>query len=222
MPFQAVVPWRAAAGKTRLSERLRGDQRHSLSRAMLLDVVTALTHTCQHVTIGVSDADAAAQARDAIGALSLERVAVVTIGTQLDHAVAMALRAASGPDDILVVAADLPYLSTHALEEFATVAPDAAVVIARSYNGGTNGLLFRSGARIDTAFGPQSAATHAQRAASAGLVAAIVDIPCLADDVDQPSDVDLLIRRAKLADEPTPAEPRAGRHTRTAITHLGL
>ncbi|MEX0831178.1 MAG: 2-phospho-L-lactate guanylyltransferase [Nitriliruptoraceae bacterium] len=222
MTYQAVVPWRAAAGKTRLSQHLSVPQRHSLSRAMLLDVVTTLTHTCQRVTVGASDADAAAQARDAIAAKCLRRVEVATIGTHLDTAVAKALRATSGAAGILVVAADLPYLSPRALDEFAVFAPHAAVVIARSYNGGTNGLLFRNGARIDTAFGPESAAIHAQRAASAGLVAAVVDMPCLANDVDEPSDVDLLIRRVRLGDEPTQAEPRVGQHTRAAIAQLGL
>ena len=189
---------------------------------MLVDVVTALRQVCEAVTVGASDATAAAQARDAIAVAGLEKIAAMTIGTHLDNAVGKALDAKRGAADILVVAADLPYLSARALGEFVAVAPHAAVVIARSYNGGTNAMLFRRGARIDTAFGPQSAATHMQRATAAGLAAAIVDMPCLADDVDTPSDVDLLISRATLTDELTLTESRVGRHTRAAITQLGL
>jgi len=83
----------------------------------------------------------------------------------------------------LVVHADLPSLSVADVSDLLAVQGD--VVIARSVDGGTNGLLLRS--LISPAFGVRSAHEHAARARRAGLSARVVDIPGFARDIDDPA-----------------------------------
>jgi len=80
----------------------------------------------------------------------------------------------------LVVHADLPLLDVPDVAALLDVSGD--VVIARSTDGGTNGLLLRS--PIEPAYGVGSAHEHAARARRAGLVTRVVDIPGFARDID--------------------------------------
>ena len=83
----------------------------------------------------------------------------------------------------LVVHADLPLL---AVEDVLSLLDEPGdVVIARSYDGGTNGLLLRR--VIAPAFGVDSAHAHASRARAAGLSCRVVDIPGFARDIDDPA-----------------------------------
>jgi 2-phospho-L-lactate guanylyltransferase len=99
----------------------------------------------------------------------------------LNAALAAAIDRLGAP--VLVVHADLPLLG--GADVSAVLADDADVVVGRSYDGGTNGLLLRS--PIRPAFGPQSAAAHAIRARRAGLRASVLDIPGFQIDVDDES-----------------------------------
>jgi 2-phospho-L-lactate guanylyltransferase (CobY/MobA/RfbA family) len=83
----------------------------------------------------------------------------------------------------LVVHADLPALRVEDVSRLLDI--DGDVVIARSVDGGTNGLLLRS--VIAPAFGVRSAHEHAARARRAGLVTRVVDIPGFARDIDDPA-----------------------------------
>jgi 2-phospho-L-lactate guanylyltransferase len=96
----------------------------------------------------------------------------------LNAAVAAAIDRLGPP--ALVVHADLPLLSPADVER--VLADPGDVVVARSYDGGTNGLLLRS--LIRPAFGVGSAALHADRARRAGLRASVLDVPGFAMDVD--------------------------------------
>src|SRR5207248_1375176 len=83
---------------------------------------------------------------------------------------------------VLVAHADLPSLTVP--DVFSLVDTPGDVVIARSEDGGTNGLLMRS--FVEPSFGPGSAHAHASRARRAGLVTKVVDIPGFARDIDDP------------------------------------
>jgi 2-phospho-L-lactate guanylyltransferase len=83
----------------------------------------------------------------------------------------------------LVVHADLPLLSVE--DVWAVLETPGDVVIARAFDGGTNGLLLR--APLEPAFGVGSAIAHAARARSQGLVARVVDVPGFARDIDDPA-----------------------------------
>jgi 2-phospho-L-lactate guanylyltransferase len=96
----------------------------------------------------------------------------------LNRAVAAALRRLGEP--VLIVHADLPRLAADDVDRVLTAPGD--VVVARSHDGGTNGLLLRR--LIAPSFGPGSAAAHASRARDSGLRATVVDTPGFALDVD--------------------------------------
>jgi len=98
------------------------------------------------------------------------------------------------PDAVLVIPADLPYLSVRDLDAMADgVADDwSSGVVAPSKDGGTGGLLLRANCLIDPAFGQDSAHRHEQRLRQSGRAPTILHRSGLAIDIDVPADLDLL------------------------------
>jgi len=151
----ALIPVRMGpTAKRRLAHVLSAAERAALVRSLLDHVVAVLPVDVQGAEIWTDEAPGL----NAAVAAALERL---------------------GPH-ALVVHADLPLLS--AADVDAVLGAEGDVVIARSYDGGTNGLLMRS--IIRPAFGVGSALMHADRARRAGLRAAVLDIPGFAMDVD--------------------------------------
>ena len=99
-------------------------------------------------------------------------------GDGLNRAVAAALRRLDTP--VLIVHADLPKLADEDIDGILCAPGD--VVVARSRDGGTSGLLLRR--LIAPSFGPGSTAAHASLARRAGLRATVIDTPGFASDVD--------------------------------------
>jgi len=165
----ALIPVRTGpTAKRRLAHLLRPDERAALVRHLLDHVMEVLTHVGLRVVV-----------------LSPEPVdSRETTETWTDEAPGLnaAVDAALvrlGPP-VLVVHADLPLLSAADVES--VLDTDSDVVVARSYDGGTNGLLLRT--LVRPAFGVGSAAMHAERARRAGLSVSVLDLPGFALDVD--------------------------------------
>jgi 2-phospho-L-lactate guanylyltransferase len=164
----ALIPVRTGpTAKRRLAHVLRPDERAALVRD-LLDHVVAVLADCGLRIVVLSPEPA-----DIDGAEVWSDEA-----PGLNAAVEAALQRLGAP--AFVVHADLPLLSAGDVES--VLDQDTDVVVARSYDDGTNGLLMRS--LIRPAFGVGSAAMHAQRARAAGLSAAVLDVPGFALDVD--------------------------------------
>lgn len=90
---------------------------------------------------------------------------------------------------VLYLAGDLPLLTAAALREFVALSPQPGVGIGRARDGGTNALLVSPSRAMPPGFGrPRSAEVHARDAAARGLVAAVIDLPGLALDVDTVAD----------------------------------
>lgn len=154
---KALIPVRISrTAKQRLSHVLGPDARRDLMQRLF-----------DHVAAVLSDAGLEVVALTAEGGLN----AVVRDGLLLSGVPA------------LVVHADLPVLSVADVSTLIDVAGD--VVIARSTDGGTNGLLLRS--MLSPAFGVGSALAHAARARALGLSCRVVDIPGFARDIDDPA-----------------------------------
>jgi len=155
----ALIPVRIdRTAKKRLAHVLDPDERMELMQQLFDHVATVLS------------------------AAGLETVALTSESrTGLNGVVSEALASCGAP--ALIVHADLPCLAVSDVEHLLDEPGD--VVIARSTDGGTNGLLLRS--LISPAFGVSSAHAHASRARRAGLVARVVDIPGFARDIDDPA-----------------------------------
>ncbi|MGH2758899.1 MAG: 2-phospho-L-lactate guanylyltransferase [Actinomycetota bacterium] len=165
----ALVPVRAGpTAKRRLAHVLGPLERDKLVRALFAHVVSTLDQA------GLKTIALAPDAIDAPAGVEVWRDAA----PGLNRAIAAALRRLETP--ILIVHADLPRLQADDIDRVLTAPGD--VVVARSRDGGTNGLLLRR--LIAPGFGPGSAAAHASRARSAGLRATVIDTPGLALDVD--------------------------------------
>jgi 2-phospho-L-lactate/phosphoenolpyruvate guanylyltransferase len=183
-PVTVVVPIKALAqAKGRLAAALGVHRRIELMTWMLSHVVeTCLTApSVDAVTVIAGDEEAAAAARTLGAHVEIER----TPG--LDAAMDRADRLLAGCAASLVVAADLPLLTTEDVEAVCAAGPAAAgVVIAPTTDGGTGGLLRRPSRAIGTAYGPGSAAAHHRLAAAAGMVSTEVVTQGFSLDLDTP------------------------------------
>ncbi len=191
----ALVPVRGLpAGKRRLAASLSIQQRNSLVRAMLDDVVGALTAAQSIDRVVICSRDAAAHLEaDRLGVDFLDQAdqrpgyngAVVRAQTDLADAEAL-----------LIAPADVPLITADAVDLLVASAPAGeAVVVAPAHNGGTNALFLRPPGIIRPAFGPSSARAHAQAASdsgAAGVPFRLAQIDVWAYDVDTPADLEHL------------------------------
>jgi 2-phospho-L-lactate guanylyltransferase len=169
----AVVPMKSMdLAKSRLSAVLDAAARRALARQMLEHVLETL-RAAGIKSVRVADA------ADGTGDLNA------------DVSEAARLAESQGATDLLLVMADLPYLSADDIAALVEAGRDHAVVIAEAKDGGTNALLLRPPTVLGFAFATHapSAARHAERARQAGIEPAIVRRPGLARDIDTPADL---------------------------------
>lgn len=188
----AVVPVRGLpAGKRRLAALLDTNERNSLVRAMLDDVVAALVSAESVGRVVIASRDAAA--RDEAARLGVEFLDQTELRLGYNRAVAFAQDAFAELDALLVVPADVPLITPDAVDLMVSTAPDGpAVVVAPAHDGGTNGLFLRPPDVVKPQFGPSSARAHQQSAAAAGEAGvpfreARIDV--WAFDLDTPADL---------------------------------
>ena len=191
----ALVPVRGLpAGKRRLAAALSVEQRNSLVRAMLDDVVAALLQAELVDRVAICSRDAAAhEEADRLGVDFLDQA---DQRPGYNGAVARAQADLAAAAALLIAPADVPLITPDAVDLLIASAPEGeAVVVAPAHNGGTNGLFLRPPGVIRPAFGPSSARAHAQAAAAAdeaGVPFREARIDVWAYDVDTPADLDLL------------------------------
>jgi 2-phospho-L-lactate guanylyltransferase len=173
---------RLAESKLRLAGVLGPPQRRRLALSMLADVLLAAAGWPLRMVV-TSDPDVAAIAGSAGWSI------VTDPGSGLNHAVAQGTSVATsaGATALLVLPFDVPLVTPRELE--ALFATDADVVVARSDDGGTSGLLRRPPNAITARFGPDSARSHAAAAGDAGLRVESLRLPGLSLDVDDPGDL---------------------------------
>lgn len=188
----AVVVGRTGANaKTRLSDALNTQDRTALARAMLDDVLQAVSRAGLAGTIAVLDPP-----QRPFG----EAVAIHDPGEGLDAAVASGIRAAlsAGARTAVVLAGDLPLLQPDDISGLVAeaVGPRAVVIATDRHLTGTNALVLRPPDAIAPAFGAGSGARHlASAVAAVGGSARMVMPHRVALDIDTPDDLAELIRR---------------------------
>lgn len=178
-----LIPVKRLDGaKGRLAEVLGPEARRRLALAMVTDVLAAAA-ACPVRLLVTSDPEVALVAEHA-GWQVIEDPGsglngAVDAGTR--RAVDLAVTA------LLVIPVDIPLVAAGDLRDLFDT--DAEVVVARSDDGGTTGLLRRPPGAIRPRFGPGSAEQHAAAARDAGLRVDVVRLPGLALDIDDLADL---------------------------------
>ena len=198
----ALVPIRGLeTAKSRLGGELDAEERLYLVTELLRRTLVATRDaTLIDGTVVVTmDGDAAEMARrhDAIGLV--ERAPGLNEAIEAARSVAVA----RGATAVVVLPADLPAISSGAVdalvsaaaEEWQTAAPGLVALVGDRHGAGTNALLLTPPSVIAPAFGLESRAAHARAATEAGARFLELESP-LSFDVD--TSADLLAAEAAL------------------------
>jgi 2-phospho-L-lactate guanylyltransferase len=205
----AAVPVKEFAGaKQRLAPLLTPEQRQALAAAMVEDVLAVLADApLAGILVNTVDPLAAELARR-YGAR------VVTDGARDGHTGAVAamarILAAEGRQAMLTVPGDIPRVTA---TEIAAVIegrrPSPSLTIVPAHDGrGSNAVLCSPPLVMPLRFGDDSFLPHLAAARALGIEPTIVKLPGVGLDIDQPGDVEALLR----------AEPRM---TTRAVRLLG-
>jgi 2-phospho-L-lactate/phosphoenolpyruvate guanylyltransferase len=170
--------------KTRLAGRLSPQRRIELVSSMLGHVLSVLSR---------------AHGVDRVAVVSPERtalpesvIAFADPGGGLNEALtATALEARRrGADRLVLVHADLPLLEPEEVTALIEASAANGLAIAPDRHGrGTNALCLTWPPAIRLEFGPESFRKHLAQAAARGLSPAVVRLPGLAFDLDEPDDL---------------------------------
>lgn len=190
MSHWTLVPQRGlVSGKTRLQAVLAPPQRRALNAMLLrraLEAVSASQGTLARCIVASAGEETLALAR-AAGALGLADLPVAGLNAALERA--RALARGEGATSILVLSADLPWVSGAALDRLcAAVAPGRCALIEDKHGTGTNGLLLPAGLELPFAFGEGSLESHAASCRGLGVEPILWRDQALAVDLDMPDD----------------------------------
>lgn len=167
MIWRAIVPLRITQAKSRLSAVLDGDQRQALALRMARHVLTIVSEIVPDITL-LSPTQPDLPGRW-----------VRDIGRGLNEELA----AAAGQGPLLILHADLPFLTAGDIQRLIDEATTHGRAIAPDRHGrGTNGLALIEASGLQPAFGPDSFALHRRLLPHA----AIVKTEGLSFDIDEP------------------------------------
>ena len=183
-----VKPFRLA--KQRLGGVLSPSRRATLARALMMHTLDVLgkcvaAGRLARVLVVSTDPMALGLARRR-GAVALREP-----GDGLNAALAQArvYAQAHGAQATLVVPADLPALSIADVSALLALTDHAGVVIAPSYDGGTNALFTCPPDVLHYAYGRGSCAEHVAQAETSGCRVEICSAPGFTYDLDTPHDL---------------------------------
>jgi len=170
--------------KSRLANHLSQERRIELVSSMLGHVLSVLGRARGVDRVAVVSPDPPA--------LPTPVVALRDSGGGLNEALTAAAVEARrrGAERLLIVHADLPLLEPEEVTALIEASTASGLAIAPDRHGrGTNALCLTWPATIRFEFGPESLAKHLAQAAAWGLSPAVVRLPGLAFDVDEPDDL---------------------------------
>jgi 2-phospho-L-lactate/phosphoenolpyruvate guanylyltransferase len=191
----AAVPVKEFVGaKQRLAPLLTPAQRQALAVAMLEDVLAVLADApLAGIMVNTVDPVAAELARR-------HRARVVTDGARDGHTGAVAAMArilmAEGRAAMLTVPGDIPRVTASeiaAVLEARRPAPSLTIVPAHDGRG-SNAVLCTPPLVMPLSFGDDSFLPHLAAARAIGIEPTIVKLPGIGLDIDQPSDIQGLLR----------------------------
>ena len=193
----AVVPVKLfARTKQRLTPVLSRHECEALARAMLEDVLFALTHTSSlaGVMVITGDATAAAMAHAANAFVIAD---AENAGTTA--AVTKAAQHLAGMDGegMLMVPADVPLITTTDIEMIVAAhrAAPSITLVPAGIDGGTNALACSPPGAVPFSFGDDSFRRHREAAWARGIEPKILRLERLGHDIDRPGDLETFLLR---------------------------
>lgn len=182
-----------SAAKQRLATLLDQPSRTELAQAMLHDVVAALG--------GWPDRPACALVTSDPFALELAREYDLEVipdpanpGETGAIEIATNLCVSRGIDSTLVIPADIPLIRSSEIEQILKNAPLQGTVLAPAADGrGTNAAFRRPANLFSLRFGNDSFKPHLAAAQATGMPCIVLQLPGIALDVDNPSDLQRLL-----------------------------
>jgi 2-phospho-L-lactate/phosphoenolpyruvate guanylyltransferase len=173
-----------ASCKTRLAAHLSQQRRTALATDMLSHVLSVLSRA--------EGVDRVAVVSPEHPVLPASVVALDDPGGGLNEALSAAALEARhrGAEHVLIVHADLPLLEPEEVTALIDASRASGLAIAPDRHGrGTNALCLSWPPGIHFEFGPDSFRKHLAQAAARGLSPAVIRLPGLAFDLDDPEDL---------------------------------
>lgn len=195
MNYWAVVPLKSPAhAKSRLAAVLSAEQRRELFFALARHVIRTLRETPSITQVAVVTAsEEVERMATALGAIVLRQGD--DAGTASAFAFGLTQLPTSRPDGVLMVPGDLPLISPQSVQTVLDAVPPRGIVVVPDRLGvGTNALLCVPPDAIAPAFGSDSLRHHLAAAAASGVPARRLEVEALALDLDEPEDLELLLR----------------------------
>ena len=169
----ALIPFKAAGPKSRLSVILSPEERGAFARAMLEDVMAAAKDAnCSPVIVATELFDS-------------EDVQITIADKDLSGTLNELLPQSVGP--ILILMADLPLATGPAIRKLISTASDMAIVPGRG--GGTNAIFLKEPAKFHVDYYGMSFSKHLRIAQEAGLSCEVIDSFVLHTDIDEKDDL---------------------------------
>ena len=173
--------------KQRLASALDAAARANLARAMLLDVLDALSRATvpDWVVVFTASDDVARMARS----FGFDVVIESSVNGHSAAVNLMVSELSSNASQILSIAGDLPKLCAEEIDFVMNAAAEPITVFPSRDGTGTNGILFIPPARIAMEYGENSFSRHMSKASAAGHRAEVMKVPGIAFDIDTPEDL---------------------------------
>jgi 2-phospho-L-lactate/phosphoenolpyruvate guanylyltransferase len=173
--------------KQRLASALDADTRANLARAMLSDVLEALSQAKapDWVVVFTASAEVTQMARS----FGFDVVVESSVAGHSAAVNLMVSELSSNSTQILSIAGDLPKLRAEDIDFVMNNANEPITVLPSRDGTGTNGILFVLPARIEMEYGESSFSRHMSKASAAGHRTQVMNIPGLAFDIDTPEDL---------------------------------
>lgn len=184
-----------ANAKTRLAELLSEEERRRLAWAMFEDVSRAMVTASKpdRIVLVTSFSPAIEHAWERGWDVLIEE-SQISESASVDWA--SRVLSERGFDTVIRLPADLPLVRAEDIDELLSIkleSPGALLVPSREGTG-TNAIIRTPPTLFPSRFGPNSLALHKQEAARVGVECVIVNNARIALDIDEPADVELLLK----------------------------
>lgn len=188
--MKAVIPYKKASAKSRLSPVLTREEREEFVELMLNQVIDTL----KEAGIGTIDI----LSPSTYGLENMTKANVLLDKSDLNEALNRYLKQAEEP--VIIVMADLPLLSSKHVKEIISTKKDVCIVPGKG--GGTNSLFIKNPSMYTVRYYGSSFLTHCSIAEETGQSVEVYDSLFAGTDIDEPEDlVELLIHGSGAAKE---------------------